>query len=143
MREFKVRFHRQAAVNLSENEKVSLWEPSGEGAFRLSWDSISLDGYWRLSDVDGVLGRIGGLLGKLVLRPHLLKERSESIRVADLRRLRILHEKSAAIIHIYHDRTPEEMEVHVFSVGEDSAPDVLESIRAVVPAKLLHERTVR
>jgi DNA-binding transcriptional ArsR family regulator len=137
--EFKVSFLKRAAVDLADNEKVSLWEPARAGTVRLEKDTIRLDGKWRVSAIGNFLG--GGILGELLIKPFFLKERSEGISVRNLERVVIHQKKKTVTFHLFQTREQGMVEVHVFVADKNVMPQVTEALKAVVPANLLQEQS--
>jgi hypothetical protein len=136
--EFKVRFLKRTAVDLADNEKVSLWEPARSGTVRFQKDAIRLDGKWRVSAIGNFLG--GGILGELLIKPFFLKERTETISVQNLERVVIHQKKKTVTFHLFQTRDQGMVEVHVFVADKNAVPQVIESLKAVVPANLLQEQ---
>lgn len=137
--EFKVSFVKRAAVDLADNEKVSLWELARSGTVRLESDVIRLDGKWRVSTIGNFLG--GGILGELLIKPFFLKERSEAISVQNLERMVIHQKKKTVTFHIFQTRDQGMVEVHVFRADKNVTPQVIEALKAVVPANVLQEHS--
>ena len=135
--EFNVSFLKRAAVDLADNEKVSLWEPARSGTVRFQKDAIRLDGKWRVSAIGNFLG--GGILGELLIKPFFLKERTETISVQNLERAVIHQKKKTVTFHLFQTRDQGMVEVHVFVADKNAVPQVIESLKAVVPANLLQE----
>jgi hypothetical protein len=139
--EFRVTFKWQAAVELADNEKVSLWEPMYPGTVRFQKHAIQLDGKWRLSAIGRILpGLLGGALGELIRQRFFLKERSETISAQNLERAMIRQKKQTARFHLFQTRDQGMVEVHVFKA--EDGPQVIEALKGVVPASVLHEQSV-
>jgi len=136
--EFKVSFLKRAAVELADNEKISLWEAARSGTIRFEKDAIRLDGKWRVSFIGNFLG--SGLLGELLIKPFFLKERSEILSVQNLERAVIHQKKKVITFHLFQSRDQGMVEVHVFVADKNTAPQVVEALKAVVPANLLQEQ---
>lgn len=137
--EFKISFLKRAAVDLADNEKISLWEPARSGTARLENNVIQFDGKWRVSTIGNFLG--GGLLGELLIKPFFLKERSETISVQNLGRVVIHQKKKTVTFHIFQTRNQGMVEVHVFRADKNVIPQVIEALKAVVPANVLQEQS--
>lgn len=137
--ELKVSFLKRAAVDVADNEKVSLWEPARSGTVRFENDAIRLGGKWRVSAIGNLLG--GGLLGELLIKPFFLKERVETIPVQNLERAVIYQKKKTVTFHLFQTRDEGMIEVHVFVADKNVVPQVLEAVKAVVPADRLQEQT--
>jgi hypothetical protein len=138
--EFKVSFLRKTAVDLADNEKVSLWEPARSGTVRLDKDGIKLNGNWRVSAIGKFLG--SGLLGELFIKPFFLKERAETIPVQNLERALVYQKKKNVTFHLFQTRDQGMVEVHVFMVDKNVLPQVLDALKIVVPANQLKEQNV-
>jgi len=136
--EFKISFLKRAAVDLADNEKVSLWEPARSGTVRFQLDAIRLDGKWRVSAIGNLMG--GGILGELLIKPFFLKKRTETIPVQALERAVIHKKKKTVTFHLFQTRDQGMVEVHVFVAVKNALPQVIELLKAVVPANLLHEQ---
>ena len=136
--EYKGRFLKRAAVDLADNEKVSLWEPLRSASVQFEKDAIRFDGKWRVSAIGNFLG--SGLLGEFLIKPFFLKERTETISVQNLERAVIHQKKKTVTFHLFQMRDQGMVEVHVFVADNDAVPEVLESLKAVVPADRLQEQ---
>jgi len=136
--EFKISFLKRAAVDLADNEKVSLWAPARSGTVRFQLDAIRLDGKWRVSAIGNLMG--GGILGELLIKPFFLKKRTETIPVQALERAVIHKKKKTVTFHLFQTRDQGMVEVHVFVAVKNALPQVIELLKAVVPANLLHEQ---
>lgn len=139
MGEFKVRFLRRAAIDLADNEKVSLWEPARSGTVRFQKDAIQLDGKWRVSAIGNFLG--GGILGELLIKPFFLRERTETIPVQNLERAVIHQKKNKVTLNLFQTRDQGMVEVHVFVADKNAVTQVIDSFKTVVPANLLQEQS--
>jgi len=138
-----VSFKKRAAVDLADNEKVSLWEPTQPGFVEFQKDAIQLNGAWRLSAIANFLG--GGILGDLFIKPLLQKSRAETISVLNLERAVIHRKKKDVTFHLFQTRDQGMVEVHVFELmifagDKDPVPPLIESLKALVPASLLQEQ---
>jgi hypothetical protein len=136
--EFKISFWYRAEVDLADNEKVSLWEPTRSGTVRFQKDAIQLNGKWKVSILGTVLCSV--ILGELLIKPFFLKERTEIISVQNLKRVVILQKKKFIAFHLFQTRDQGMVEVHVFMADKNTVSQVIESLKAVVPANLLHEQ---
>ena len=135
--EFKVSFLKRPAIDLADNEKVSLWEPARAGSAHFGKEAIRLGGKWRISFIGNFLG--SGLLGELLIKPFFVKERSETIPVQNIERAVIHQKKKTVTFHLFQTRDQGMVEVHVFVPAKNTAPQVIEAIKAVLPVNLLQE----
>ena len=135
--EFKVSFLKRAAVELADNEKVSVWEPSRAGSLHVDEAAIHLEGKWRVSAIGNFLG--GGLLGELLIKPLFLKDRSETIPFEDVDRLVIQTKKKKTTFHIFQPREQGMVEVHVFRADKEATPGLMDAIKSSVPSHLVQE----
>jgi hypothetical protein len=135
---FKVNFLYRAAVDLADNEKISLWEFKRSGTVQFQPGVVQLNGKWRVSPIGYFMSN--GLLGELLIKPLILKARSESIPVQNLERVIIVQKKKKFTFHLFQGRDQGMVEVHVFTADKTTLPQVLESLKAVVPANLLVEQ---
>ena len=140
--EFKVSFLKQAAVELADNEKASVWEPSRAGSLHIGEAAIRLNGKWRVSAIGNLLG--GGLLGELLIKPFFLKDRSETIPFENIERLAIQTKKNwrgqpKTTFHIFQAREQGMVEVHVFSADKEATPGLMNAIKSSVPSHLVQE----
>ena len=92
-----------------------------------------------MSAIGNLLG--GGLLGELLIKPFFLKERVETIPVQNLERAVIYQKKKTVTFHLFQTRDEGMIEVHVFVADKNVVPQVLEAVKAVVPADRLQEQT--
>jgi hypothetical protein len=137
---YKVCFLKRASVDLADNEKVSLWESTYSDTIRFQKDAIQLDGKWRMFFP---LEWLGGL-AELIIKPLIksfLKERTETISVQNLERVVIHKKKKGVTFHLFQTRDQGMVEVHIFIAYQNVLPQVIEELKAVVPANLLQEKS--
>ena len=137
--EFKVSFLKRASVDLADNEKVSIWEPTRGGSLTVSDSSVHLSGKWRVSAIGNFLG--GGLLGELLIKPFFLKDRSETVPFDAMERAVIHTKKKRTTFHIFQSRDQGMVEVHVFVADKNATPEIVKALKATVPSDLLKEET--
>jgi hypothetical protein len=130
---YKINFAK-AAVQLADNEKMSLWDRNETGTISRREDTIFINGIWRISAIGNFLG--GGLLGVLLIRPFFRKTRAESISVQHVERVAVSKKKllSGKVFHLFQSRDGGKSEVHVFTAfNENNVPDIEEFLKSVVP----------
>jgi len=134
---FAISFLARASVELADNEKVSMWEPTRAGSLRLAEKAIQLEGKWRVSGIGNFLG--GGLLGELLIKPFFLQDRSETIPFQVLDRIVIYRKKEKITFHLFQSREQGMIEVHVFTANKNILSELLESLKSNIPADLFKE----
>lgn len=137
--EFKVSFLKRASVDLADNEKVSIWEPTRAGSMYVSDGGVHLSGKWRVSAIGNFLG--GGLLGELLIKPFFLKDRSETVPFDAMERVVIHTKKKRTTFHVFQSRDQGMVEVHVFVADKNTTPEIAKALKTTVPENLLKEET--
>lgn len=137
--EFKIGFRNRAAIELADNEKVAIWEPTRAGTLRVKNNAVQLDGKWKVSAIGSFLG--SGLLGELLIKPFFLNDRSETIPVQNIERAVVHQKKKNICFHLFQTRDKGMVEVHVFQLAQKEAvPEVWELLKALVPPNLFEEK---
>lgn len=137
--EFKVSFLKRASIDLADNEKVSIWEPTRAGSVAVSDTGVHLTGKWRVSAIGNFLG--GGLLGELLIKPFFLKDRSETVPFDAMERVVVHAKKKRTTFHIFQPRDQGMVEVHVFVADKNATPEIVKALKTAVPGDLLKEET--
>jgi len=137
--EFKVSFLKRASIDLADNEKVSIWEPTRAGSVAVSDTGVHLTGKWRVSAIGNFLG--GGLLGELLIKPFFLKDRSETVPFDAMERVVVHAKKKRTTFHIFQPRDQGMVEVHVFGGEKNATPEIVKALKTAVPGDLLKEET--
>lgn len=138
--ELKISFLTRATIDLADNEKVSIWEPTRGGSININENSINLEGKWRVSAIGNFLG--SGLLGELLIKPFFLKDRSENISFQNIERLLVHTKKKKTTFHIFQSREGGMVEVHIFRANETISSNILNVIKMYVPKNLLKEEMI-
>ena len=151
--EFPILFVPKALVELADNEKASLWEPSAlrkrPGTLKLEEKAVSLSGHWKVSFIGNLFG--GGLLGEWLIKPLFLRERSEVVPIEAVRGV-LVHtnqyrtEKGRRTYHLLQQRNNNLVEVHAFTLNSKEAknlsgPSLDEALKAFVPTRLWREES--
>jgi hypothetical protein len=136
--EFQVTFSPRAAMDLADNEKVALWEPTG-ASLHVDDKAIHLNGKWKVSAIGNFLG--SGLLGYFLIRPLFMKDRSETIPFQVLERLVIHTKKGRHTYHLFQSREEGLSEVHVFTADAKNDPALMQALKSSVPSHLLKEES--
>ena len=135
--ECKVSFLGKAGIDLADNERLSLWEPSRGGAVGFENGSICIHGKWRLSGLANFICL--GLLGELVIKPLVfLRERSEAVPLECIERIMVQEQKKSVEFYVFQSRDGNMIEVHAFRADKESAPPLIDGLRTRVPAELFH-----
>jgi hypothetical protein len=138
MSAFAVSFLKRSAIELADNEKVSLWEPMNKGSIEVRAGMVALKGYWRVSWIGNFLG--SGLLGVLLIRPLFMNNRSEEILIPHIQRVVAHKKKDRVTFHFFQSRDEGMVEVHVFTADKAISPQIVEALRSQMPAAAFEER---
>jgi hypothetical protein len=143
---FPIWFVPKAAVKLADNEKISLWEPSvlrsRRGMLKLEDKAISLSGHWKASLVGDLFG--GGVIGEWLVKPLILRERSEVVPIQAVRGLLVRTRMDRRTYHLLQQRNSNLVEVHIFTLNPKetqnlSGPSLDDALKAFIPPRLWRE----
>ncbi|MBI5695190.1 MAG: hypothetical protein HZC51_05530 [Nitrospirae bacterium] len=124
--EARIDFINKVAIELADNERVSLWDTVLTGSISLRGESLHIEGYWPIPSIVNFID--GAFLGIRIVHSLLegtpiVKQRIEDIPVRNIEHIIVDSSmREIAVYHIFQSRDCGASEVHSFYCHADPNP---------------------